>query len=77
MTRRPSIGGVMTANAYAALAGQHRPRDPSRLAAEVHRLHATGLSARDISQALRLPLDQTINVLSAMPSGVISPGFCS
>jgi hypothetical protein len=49
------------------LANQHRPSDPAALAAEILRLHADGLSARDISTALRLPPDMVITILYGEP----------
>jgi hypothetical protein len=52
---------------YAAMANKHRPTDPDLLAAEIRRLHATGLTARDIATALRLQLDAVINVLERAP----------
>jgi hypothetical protein len=48
---------------YTMLSQQHRPTDPQAMAAEIKRLRSTGLSARDVSVALRLPLDQVVNVL--------------
>jgi hypothetical protein len=45
----------------------HRPTDPAALAAEIQRLAASGLKARDIATALRLGLDTVINVLEASP----------
>ncbi len=53
-----SVGGVHGAELYAALSGRdlHRPTDPSALAAEVRRLHGTGLKPADIAAALRLAL---------------------
>jgi hypothetical protein len=62
---RSSIGGAMTPQAYAALAQRHKPADPAHLAAEIHRMHDTGLTARDIATACRIPHDQVINVLGA------------
>jgi hypothetical protein len=49
------------------LAQQHRPTDPAALAGEIQRLAASGLKARDIATALRLPLDTVVNVLEALP----------
>jgi hypothetical protein len=54
------IGGRLD---YAALAALHRPKDPEALAAEVRRLHATGLTARDIATALRIAPDQVRTIL--------------
>lgn len=65
MPRTDSIGGTMTADAYAALAGQHRPSDPDDLQREIQRLHTDmHLAPRDIATALGLPLDEVINVLT-------------
>jgi len=66
MTRR-NIGGDLDLAAYAALAQRHRPTDPAALAGEIQRLAASGLKARDIATALRLPLDTVVNVLEASP----------
>lgn len=55
-----SIGGAMD---YAALAQKYRPTDPAALAAEVRRLASTGLSATDISTALRIDLAQVREML--------------
>jgi hypothetical protein len=60
---RPNIGGPLTASAYTALAEQNRPAEPMALEAEVRRLHTTGLTARDIAVALRLPPDRVLNML--------------
>lgn len=69
MTRHASIGGQLTGDAYSLLANHHRPNDPARIAAEVHRLHADQhLTARDIAAALRLDHAQVITIL-ANPSG--------
>jgi hypothetical protein len=48
---------------YNARASQHRPDDPAALAVEIRRLHADGLTARDIAEALRLAPDVVINIL--------------
>jgi hypothetical protein len=48
---------------YNARASQHRPDDPAALAVEIRRLHADGLTSRDISEALRLAPDVVINIL--------------
>ena len=65
MTARTNIGGVLDMTAYAQLAQLHRPTDPAALAAEIRRLHRSGLSARDIAAALRLAPDAVINTLGA------------
>jgi len=52
-------------SAYAALAEGNRPSDPEALTGEIRRLHDTGLTARDIATALRLPMDRVLNVLGA------------
>jgi hypothetical protein len=48
---------------YNTMANQHRPDDPAALATEIRRMHADGLTARDIAEALRLAPDMVINVL--------------
>jgi hypothetical protein len=47
---------------YDSLANQHRPTDPASLAAEIRRMHESGLTARDIAEALRLAPDVVINI---------------
>lgn len=59
MSRDPvstHIPGALDWRTLAERADAHRPRDPSVLAAELRRLHATGLTARDIASATRVPL---------------------
>ncbi len=71
MTRN-RIGGVLDLAALDALTGlsydrrahEHRPTDPASLAAEVRRLHGSGLTAADISVALRMDLAQVRETLS-------------
>jgi hypothetical protein len=53
----------VTDAAYNARASQHRPDDPAALATEIRRMHADGLTARDIAEALRLAPDVVINIL--------------
>jgi hypothetical protein len=53
----------VTDAAYNTMANQHRPDDPAALAVEIRRLHADGLTARDIAEALRLAPDVVINIL--------------
>jgi hypothetical protein len=48
---------------YADRAQQYRPTDAAALAAEVRRLVAGGLTARDIAQALRLDLGAVLELL--------------
>jgi hypothetical protein len=60
--QRTSVGGRLDYNALAML---HRPKDPARIASEVHRLHETGLTATDIATALRIDSAQVRNVLGA------------
>lgn len=70
MTR--PIPGMLDLHALALLSGityeqrasQHRPDDPHALATEIRRLAASGLRRRDISVALRLPLDAVVNALA-------------
>jgi hypothetical protein len=65
MTARTNIGGVLDMAAYAQLAQLHRPTDPLALAAEIRRLHRSGLTAQDIATALRLAPDTVVNTLGA------------
>jgi DNA-binding CsgD family transcriptional regulator len=59
------IGGTLH---YSVLAEQHRPRDPEQLRLEVVRLMSTGLTTQDIAMALRLQVDQVLNLLAEGPS---------
>jgi hypothetical protein len=61
---RSSIGGALDMAAYAVLAQLHRPTDPAALAAEMRRLHGSGLTAQDIAAALRLAPDAVSKILS-------------
>jgi hypothetical protein len=45
------------------LAERYRPTDVDALAAEIRRLHASGLKARDLSTALRLPLNEVLDMI--------------
>jgi len=70
MSTRPNIGGTLGMSAYAQLAQLHRPTDPAALAAEIRRLHSSGLTARDIAVALRLEPDavnSTLNATGGLP----------
>jgi hypothetical protein len=66
-----AIGGKLDLNALAQLSGKsydaraslHRPEGPA-LASEVLRLHREGLTAQDISVALREPLAAVINLIA-------------
>jgi hypothetical protein len=58
-----STDGTIGAAEYEYLAARNRPTDPQALAQEIRRLRATGLSASDISMALRLSHDYVVNVL--------------
>jgi hypothetical protein len=53
---------------YNARASQHRPDDPAALATELRRMHADGLTSRDISEALRLAHAQVITILYGDPT---------
>jgi hypothetical protein len=53
--------------AYDLAANRHRPSDSAQLAVEVRRMHADGLTARDISTALHLALDRVITILYGEP----------
>ena len=55
---------MLTDTSYDARAQQHRPTGEA-LEAEICRLAASGLKARDISTALRLAPDEVINVLAS------------
>lgn len=46
-------------------ANLHRPTDPALIAAEIQRLAAYGLTARDISVALRLPMGAILQAIRA------------
>jgi hypothetical protein len=63
MGRAPRAGDPVSNAAYDMRANQHRPDDPAALAAEVRRMHADGLTARDISTVLRMPHDKIIMFL--------------
>jgi hypothetical protein len=63
MGRATRAGVEVTDADYNARASQHRPDDPAALAVEIRRMHADGLTARDISEALRLAPDVVINIL--------------
>jgi hypothetical protein len=52
---------------YNARANQHRPDAPAALATEIRRMHADGLTARDIAEALRLAPDNIITILYGEP----------
>jgi hypothetical protein len=67
-----NVGGTLDMSAYAQLAQLHRPTDPAALAAEIHRLSRSGLTARDIATALRLAPDVVINMLDA-PANLTTP----
>jgi hypothetical protein len=69
MNRNGNIGGPLGMEQYAILAQKHRPSEPQTMAAEIKRLRATGLSARDISAALRLLLTDVIDVLGESGRG--------
>ena len=69
MNTRRNLAGTLGLAEYSALAQLHRPTDPAELAAEIRRLAATGLRARDISTALRLPHDHVVNA-SAQTAGM-------
>ncbi len=61
---RKSIGGVLL---YELLAQQHRPLDDAALAAECRRLHATGLTPRDVAIAMRVDLAIVLDWLRVAP----------
>jgi hypothetical protein len=53
----------VTGAAYDLAANRYRPSDRAAIEAEIRRMHADGLTARDISTALRLPPDTVITIL--------------
>jgi hypothetical protein len=57
-----------TATDYDHRAMFHRPTDTDALAAEIRRLHSTGLTRRDIASALRIDLTTVLHALSTDPS---------
>jgi DNA-binding NarL/FixJ family response regulator len=57
----------VTDSDYNARASQHRPSDPAALATEIRRMHADGLTSRDIAEALRLSHAQVIMILYGEP----------
>lgn len=59
-----SIGGALD---YQKLANLNRPQSIEALTAEVKRLHGLGLSALDISVALRVGIDSVREMLAAQP----------
>jgi hypothetical protein len=61
MTR--PIGGMLD---YQRLAQLHRPSDTNRIASEIRRLHADGLTAQDIAAALRIDVVQVRTILHPM-----------
>ena len=65
---RKTIGGALD---YARLANLNRPKDPARVASEIHRLHGEGLTALDIAGALRMRLDAVIGVLGVPPQRMV------
>jgi hypothetical protein len=54
-------------NAHDSAAILNRPASTEQLAAEIRRLRGTGLTARDISEALRLPLPEILEALREPP----------
>jgi hypothetical protein len=65
MTSHRNIGGVLDLAAMNALYGrdQHQPTDTAVLVSEIQRLRATGLTARDIANTLRLGLGAVVEAL--------------
>jgi hypothetical protein len=49
--------------AYDIRANQHRPANVGQLAVEIRRLHASGLTPRDIAAALGLAPDAVVTML--------------
>ena len=58
---------MTTLHEYARRANQYRPTDSDALANEIRRLHATGLTRRDISSALKIDLVVVLHALSTDP----------
>jgi hypothetical protein len=52
-------------SAWHMLAEMHKPADQGAIETEIRRLHGTGLSARDISSALRLDIAVVLQALRA------------
>ena len=63
MTRRPHADRIPGELDWRRLSEQHRPDDPAQLTAEIRRLHATGLTARDVASALRLDLGLVLEAI--------------
>lgn len=66
---RTHIGGVLD---YRLLTEQHRPTDYAVIASEAHRLSLSGLTARDIGQALQispLAVDQMLRDYPVLKTG--------
>jgi hypothetical protein len=57
-----------TATDYDRRAMFHRPTDRDVLAAEIRRLHSTGLTRRDIASALRIDLTTVLHALTVATS---------
>jgi len=53
--------------AYAAQAQRYRPTEPGQVAAEIRRLHTTGLTDRDFATALQMSHNQALNILAICP----------
>jgi hypothetical protein len=50
---------------------QHRPIDQAAIAAEVRRLHGSGLTAHDIAGALRLSFADVLRVIAGTSGGPV------
>lgn len=58
---------------YQRLAELHRPSDTQAIGQEIRRLHSTGLTAQDISVALRINLAQVLEIVGEPPADTTPP----
>jgi hypothetical protein len=63
----------MTALEYERRRNQHRPQDPSQLVDQIRELHRGGLTARDISNAWRLPLGSVQQAIAFPTTTIENP----
>lgn len=63
----------MNALDYDRRARMHRPTDSAVLALEIRRLRQNGLTARDISDALRIDMGAVLNALATPSPSASSP----
>jgi hypothetical protein len=62
--RSASIPGTLGLREYELLAGLHRPTDPAVLAAEIRRLHGSGIGAETIAVSLHVQVEAVLAVLA-------------